>query len=72
MPGRIMLNMNTNNPSEETNDQPEDPVVPLVSELETVDENHPDAPQNEVSIEDNNGGRIELGEDGSDDNIIKK
>lgn len=68
-----MLNMNiSEQPPKSIDGQPEDPVVPLVSELQSVDENHPDAPKNEVSIDDNNGGRIELNEQGDGDNIIKK
>ena len=47
-------------------------VADLVDALQSVDTQSPEAPLNATSIEDNNGGRIELNEDPVDPNIIKK
>lgn len=47
----------------------DDSVSKVVQALSSVDTNSPDAVKNSHSISDNNGGRIELNEDG---NIIKK
>jgi hypothetical protein len=49
-----------------------DGINDLVGELQDVDTGAPDAAANETTISDNNGGRIELGENGSGDNIIRK
>lgn len=48
------------------------PLADLVDALQSVDTNTPEAALNATSIEDNNGDRIELNEDPSDPNIIKK
>lgn len=48
------------------------PLADLVDALQSVDTQSPEASLNATSIEDNNGDRIELNEDPSDPNIIKK
>lgn len=48
------------------------PMVDLVDALQSVDTESPEASLNATSIEDNNGDRIELNEDPSDPNVIKK
>ena len=48
------------------------PMADLVDALQSVDTTTPEASLNATSIEDNNGGRIELNEDPSDPNVIKK
>lgn len=48
------------------------PMVDLVDALQSVDTQSPEASLNATSIEDNNGGRIELNEDPSDPSVIKK
>lgn len=52
--------------------QTEQPLVDLVDALQSVDAQSPEASLNATSIEDNNGGRIELNEDPADPNVIKK
>jgi hypothetical protein len=47
-------------------------ITGLVGELQAVDTSSPQAAQNETTISDNNGGRIELGENSTDGNIITK
>ena len=57
--------------SEPTQDSGNDPnLVDLVDALQSVDPSSPEAPSNATSIDDNNGGRIELDEDSP--NVIKK
>lgn len=46
------------------------PLADLVDALQSVDTNTPEAALNATSIEDNNGGRIELDEDSP--KVIKK
>ncbi|MBI3103653.1 hypothetical protein HYZ05_01810 [Candidatus Daviesbacteria bacterium] len=48
------------------------PLADLVDALQSVDTESPEAGLNATSIDDNNGGRIELNEDPSDPNVIKK
>lgn len=48
------------------------PLADLVDALQSVDTTTPEASLNATSIEDNNGDRIELNEDPSNPNIIKK
>ncbi len=48
------------------------PLIDLVDALQSVDTTTPEASLNATSIDDNNGGRIELNEDPSDPNVIKK
>lgn len=71
--------MNTDDPkqdipqstSEPTQDSGNDQnLTDLVGALESVDTNSPEASSNATSIDDNNGGRIELDEDSP--NVIKK
>lgn len=47
-------------------------LTDLVDALQSVDTQSPEASLNATSIEDNNGDRIELNEDPSDPNVIKK
>lgn len=47
-------------------------LTDLVDALQSVDTQSPEASLNATSIEDNNGGRIELNEDPTDPNVIKK
>ena len=72
--------MDTNDPNQ-TLQQPTDsnessnssqPMVDLVDALQSVDTESPEASLNATSIEDNNGGRIELNEDPTDPSVIKK
>lgn len=44
----------------------------LADAMDEVDTDAPDAEQNETTISDNNGGRIELGEDEADEGLIRK
>ena len=53
-------------------DANEQPLANLVDALQSVDTTTPEASLNATSIEDNNGGRIDLYEDPSDPNVIKK
>ena len=55
-----------------TDDEKDDSLAEMMSELDSVDENAADAEANKTSISDNNGGRIDLGEDTRDSKIIKK
>lgn len=57
--------------TDSTNDSGQ-PLADLVDALQSVDTTTPEASLNATSIEDNNGGRIELNEDLSDPNVIKK
>jgi hypothetical protein len=50
----------------------EAPLPKLVEVLGRVDENKPGASANETSISDNNGGRIELGDNLKGSNVVKK
>lgn len=45
-------------------------MADFMDTLQSIDESSPEASLNETSIDDNNGGRIELGEEPS--NVIKK
>ena len=59
------------NTSELTQDSGNDQdLTDLVDALQSVDTNSPEASSNATSIDDNNGGRIELDEDSP--NVIKK
>lgn len=71
--------MNTDDPkqnapqsvSEPTQDSGNDQnLTDLVDALQSVDTNSPEASSNATSIDDNNGGRIELDEDSQ--KVIKK
>ena len=75
--------MNTDDPNQtptsdnqqQTTDSSSDsgqPLADLVDALQSVDTESPEASLNATSIEDNNGDRIELNEDPSDPNVIKK
>ena len=63
----------TDNNQQQTPDSSSDsgqPLTDLVDALQSVDPSSPEAPANATSIEDNNGGRIELDEDSP--KVIKK
>ena len=52
------------NVSDSAQDTGNDPnLIDLVDALQSVDSSSPEAPANATSIDDNNGGRIELNED---------
>lgn len=50
-------------PTESNNNDSGQPLADLVDALQSVDTTTPEATLNATSIEDNNGGRIELNED---------
>ena len=52
---------NASDPTQDTGNDPS--LVDLVDALQSVDPSSPEAPANATSIDDNNGGRIELNED---------
>ena len=58
--------------SSESSNSDQAQLTDLVDALQSVDTTTPEASLNATSIEDNNGGRIELNEDPSDPNVIKK
>ena len=70
--------MNTDDPpqqsteSNESSNSGQAQLTDLVDALQSVDTTSPEASLNATSIEDNNGGRIELNEDPSDPSVIKK
>lgn len=59
---------NTPDPAQATGNDPS--LVDLVDALDSVDPSSPEVSLNPTSIEDNNGGRIELDEDSP--KVIKK
>lgn len=70
----IALVMNTdeqNSPNTSRADS-SDRLTGLVGDLQNIDSDSPQASQNETTISDNNGGRIELGEDGRSEDVIRK
>ena len=65
------MNTDYNQQIDPNNDAIEDNSIhEVVETLQSIDETSLEAPLNETSIDDNNGGRIELGENSS--NIIKR
>jgi len=67
--------MNTDDPNPtppSDNSDSGQPLADLVDALQSVDTEVPEAGLNATSVEDNNGDRIELNEDPSDPNVIKK
>lgn len=73
-PNQITPSDNNQQPSTDAsnNNDSNQSVADLVDALQSVDTTTPQATLNAASIEDNNGGRIELNEDPSDPNAIKK
>lgn len=61
----------TPQPTDSSNDSGS-ALTDLVDTLQSVDMESPEASLNATSIADNNGGRIELNEDSTDPNVIKK
>ena len=55
--------VNNQDSSENSQESTGQALVDLVSALQSVDTNSPDADQNASSIDDGNGGRIELNQD---------
>jgi len=56
----------------ESNSDSSQSLADLVDALQSVDTEAPEAGLNATSIDDNNGDRIELNEDPSNPNVIKK
>ena len=62
-PNQITPNDNNQQQPTDSNGDSGQPMADLVDALQSVDTEAPDAGLNATSIDDNNGGRIELNED---------
>lgn len=62
-PNQTPQNDNNQQQPVDSNNDSGQPMTDLVDALQSVDTNSPDATLNPTSIDDNNGGRIELDED---------